>query len=207
MEGIKHLDINDYFPHINVDELASDEEMYFLWWLVDLYKAGYIHTVLHEPAPFELGDGMEHKWEEEMKTKTKYHTENVLQPNEYTTDFVVYWTPKAYGIFVVNLDDKRKIMSGKKRTIDIGYERDRYHMAYCEIKGDFDNNNMTRLATINIKWVWHRYKVYVNLHKVPTLFKKTFTPERYIYNNKNGKKRTIKFNVRSLEQFVISIQK
>ena len=205
MEGIKELKIADYFPSINEEELDSNEERYFLWWLVDLYKAGYVNNVVAQPAPFELGDGMTHDYEKVMATKTKDMTEVVLQPNSYTTDFSVEWTEKAYGIFVVRESYRDRIMHGRKRLIDIGYKRGNNYWSFVEIKGDFDNNNMTRLAIINIKWVWHKYKTFINLHKVPTLFSKTFTPERYIYNNKDGRKRKIKFDVRSLGEFIDSL--
>jgi len=62
---------------------------------------------------------------------------------------------------------------------------------------------MTRLAKINIKWVWDKYGVFVNIIIPEKHFDKTFTPKRFLTTDKSGKPRKIKYkNIKSLKQFI-----
>jgi hypothetical protein len=81
-------------------------------------------------------------------------------------------------------------------------------ISIVETKGTFDMGNMTRLANNNIKFVYEKYQVYINMIKVPTIFDKTFTPDRYLMTDKTFQSRKIKYkNVRTLREFIESIQR
>jgi hypothetical protein len=78
---------------------------------------------------------------------------------------------------------------------------------YVETKADFDFNNMTRAAVINIKWTFQRTGRFVNLVKVPTIFKNTFCPKAYIADQvyvkgTNKGKSKIKFPIKTLADFL-----
>jgi len=212
MIGIKELKIADYFPQITEEKLASDEELYFAWWLVDLYKAGYVLNALHEPTTFELSDAVTKPYRIETQLKTKLKvvdgTEQVLDGLVYTPDFAIQWSEKAIGIFCATLDNPGKITYKNNPIMQIVRKRGVDYWGYVEIKPDFDYNNMTRAAKIKMNWTYQKHGVFVNLCKVgKSFFKKTFTPERYYYNNKNGKRRAIKFNPRTLGEFINSLSK
>ena len=57
--------------------------------------------------------------------------------------------------------------------------------SYIEVKPDFDFNNMTRYARIKMNWLFQQTGVFTNLVKVPSVFKNTFTPDRYILTDNN----------------------
>lgn len=80
-------------------------------------------------------------------------------------------------------------------------------VTYFEVKAEFDKNNMNRLASINIKWVQQKYNVVVEMIKPNILFKKTFTPERFLLTNKNFTPRTINYETRTLTKYVSLLQK
>jgi hypothetical protein len=72
-----------------------------------------------------------------------------------------------------------------------------------EIKPIFDQNNMTRLAIINQKWVMEKHGLFVNIVIPDKLFENTFTPKRYLRCDASSKERKLKFsNVKSLDEFL-----
>ena len=64
---------------------------------------------------------------------------------------------------------------------------------------------MTRLAVNNIKDVYEKYDDYITMIKVPIIFKKTFTPERYLLTDKSFKQRKIKYATRSIKEFITQV--
>ena len=172
---------------------ASKEELYFSWFLDELLEAGYIDSYKFEPEPFYLCDKVSHAWMEQLKTKERLTETTLLQGHIYTPDFNVFWNKKAHKIFYTDFSDnynhKHYPFYAKKGS------------CYIEIKPVFDQNNMTRLFRINQKWVYAEYGEYVNLIKVPDIFEKTFTPERYLKTDKSMKPRKIKFKTRSLKEY------
>jgi hypothetical protein len=83
------------------------------------------------------------------------------------------------------------------------YDRDAY--SYIEVKPLFDQNNMTRLAVLNQKWVMDKFGAFINIVIPEKLFDKTFTPKRYFTCDKSSTKRKIKYsNIITLEDFLLS---
>ena len=60
---------------------------------------------------------------------------------------------------------------------------------------------MTRLATLNIKWLYQKYGIYTQVIIPERIFKKTFTP-KLMLKTKTGKDRKLNFIVRSLEDYL-----
>ena len=60
---------------------------------------------------------------------------------------------------------------------------------------------MTRVFKNNQKFIWDKYKEYVNLIYVTELFEQTFTPKKYRLTP-TGKPRKINWNPITLKQFV-----
>lgn len=187
----------EWFPQVEYEDLQSMEELYFLWWLCDLKDYGYVEDAWYEDDVFVLGKGYDKIYEKQMKTKTKRLNETVIPQNIYTPDFKIKWTEKARGVFYEDLVSKNKLMHGRRANYMIGEDL----VSYIEIKPDFDFNNMTRYVKIKINWLFQSHGVYVNLVKVPSLFKSTFTPERYILTDNNKKTRRINFKVKKISSF------
>ena len=155
--------MNNLFPLTDTDKFQSKEELYFYWFLVDLYNAGYVSNVLYEPFTYSLSEPLTKTFVTEKKLKTKVKViegeESILKGLVYTPDFVVHWTQKALGVFVETLNTNNKLMKGQ----------------------------------------------FVNLVKLPSLFKKYFVPTRFLITDKSAKLRKIKFNVRTMEQFITEV--
>lgn len=193
-------------------EFDSWGEVHFWWWCKTLIKAGYIKDVQFQPKSFELTKPLVIEYYKPMKRiEGKYVPEEVMKGNVYTCDAKIIWEEKANNIFFTDINsDLRKKKDNAlqyflaKEIKDHNDEVPHSYYSYIEIKPLFDQNNMTRLAKTNIKWVFDKYGEFVNLVIPEKLFNKTFTPMRFLYCNINShKKRTLKIKeVRSLKHFL-----
>ena len=183
----------------------SKEELYFSWWLDELKASKHINRWERNEASYTLTEGLYHKYIVPMKrVPDKVKEQAILHPSVYTPDFIIYWEHKAIGKFVQIYRDEAD--SYTKLTTPFLCEAGQL-ISVVETKADFDKNNMTRLAKNNIKMVFKMYNVYVDLVKLPSLFNKTFTPNRYLLTDRTLKPRTIKYkNVKTLSQFIKSLQ-
>lgn len=175
--------------------IQSDEELYYTWYLKELEEAGYINS-WGNAISYPLGDKLTHVYEKQMKTKVKEESQTILDGSEYTPDFQINWTTKAEGIFY------NRIVENKKIDLKLMIADTLLHFSIIEIKPSYDQNNMTRLNTLNRKWMLQRYGIFVNLVKVPDIFKTTFTPTRYLSTNTGKQQRVIHFETRTLEEYV-----
>jgi NH3-dependent NAD+ synthetase len=78
---------------------------------------------------------------------------------------------------------------------------DNENKSYFEAKPQYDFNNMTRLATLNVKWLYQKYGIYTQVIIPERIFQKTFTP-KLMLKTKTGKERKLNFKVRSLEEYL-----
>jgi hypothetical protein len=74
---------------------------------------------------------------------------------------------------------------------------------YIEVKPSYDFGNMTRLATINIKWVYQKYGIYINIAKPKELFAKSFAPNKFLITS-TGKARKLDYKPRTLYEYLSS---
>ena len=184
----------------------SNEEKYFSWYLEELKERKYIDNWKKIEIAYELTDGLSHTYIKKMKKIEDVELmQTILSPSSYTPDFKIFWNKKAYGIFVQDINNT-------KNKIVTPFICDSEGISIVETKGTFDMGNMTRLATLNIKFMYFRYNIYVNLIKVPTIFKKTFTPDRYLMTDKTFRPRAINYGTKkkpigpkSLSKFINEI--
>jgi len=179
----------------------SKEELYFSWWLDQLKASKYVNRWERNEASYNLFGGLVHSYIKPMKkVANKILTQTILHPSIYTPDFIIYWEPKAIGIFV----SKQSKTEGKIMTLFLCTDDEM--ISVVETKADFDRNNMSRLAVNNIKFVYEKYKVYIDMVKLPSLFDKTFTPDRYLMTDKTFIPRKLNYkNVRTLSEFIKSL--
>jgi len=180
----------------------SKEELYFSWYLEMLKARGYVNRWEKTEVAYHLTHGLEHEYIKPMKrVDDKVLKQTILSPSLYTPDFIIYWNPKAIGIFV------SKLRGTKEKIETVFICQDDEMISIVETKADFDRNNMSRLAVNNIKFVYEKYQVYINMVKLPGLFNKTFTPDRYLMTDKTFKPRSLNYkNVRTLSEFIKSLQ-
>jgi ribosomal protein S18 len=181
----------------------SNEELYFSWYLDQLKDKGYVNHWERNEASYEMTSPIINTYIKPMKrVEDKVLEQTILNGSSYTPDFIIYWEDKAIGIFVSKLDHTK----GKIETPFICQLPEL--VSVIETKGEFDMGNMTRLARNNIKFVYEKHKVFINLIKLPSIFNKTFTPDRYLMTDKTFKPRKLKYkNVRTLREFITEIQK
>lgn len=176
----------------------SEEERLFYLYCEELRLEGFIEGFDYQPEPFVLLEDVKYSWKKELKTKTKNMESKLFQGHIYTPDFKIYWNELGRGVFFNEVEDEVKL----KEVPFVAQEK----VSYIETKGAFDFNNMTRLAIINIKWVYEKYGIYVNKiipnGKKTCLFAKTFVPKEAMLTAKTKKPKKYKFTVNSLENYL-----
>lgn len=181
----------------------SKEELYFSFWLEELEQAGYINS-WNNAKTYQLGEKIVNKYTEQLKTKAKEKEQTILNGCEYTPDFEINWNFNAINIFF----DIFPVLTNIKVNPDlilakvVDSELTKHFTSIVEIKPNFDQNNMTRLNGINRKWMYQKHSIFVNLVKVPDIFKDTFTPKKYLVTDTGKQTRLIHFQTRSLEDYV-----
>ncbi len=181
----------------------SPEEIYVSWYLDELMEAGYVEEYVFQPSTFLLSPRQIYEWREVLKTKVKSRESSLLQSHEYTPDFSVKWhcpfgVSEMFIRFVYGSDkSKAPFWHAYDET---GHDCE----SIWEIKPLFDRNNMTRLFTINQKWMYEKYGIYVQKIIPQKLFKQTFTPKRYLLTDMGKQKRKIDFTTRTLEGYIKS---
>lgn len=151
----------------------SQEEGDFMKWLQEAKELGMVLSFEHQPAPFILS--------EEVRLKGMAGTKTIW-PHTYTPDFLVHFHPEAPKL----LKSNRVVLQG--------------NMVFIDTKGTFANpyTGGERAFTINRKWVWKEYKVWVEKVVPKQWFQKTFVPEACRYTLK-GEVRKPYLNAPSIE--------
>lgn len=176
-------------PALEFSDLDSTTELHFQYYLDELKTLGFIEEYINEPESLLINNKVILAYDKiiELKTKTKVvNVETLLIPeHKYTYDFKIKWNPKV-------LTHKLQ----KYFFINSALE------SYIEVKGDMDYSNMTRLFLDRTQpIIFEKYHKYIQLVKVPTIFKLTFTPDRYLLTDIRKTPRSIHFNTITFSQF------
>lgn len=186
--------------------LDSKEELYFSWMLQELEEAGYVNS-WGQCRTYQLGDKITNKYQEKkvLKKSTKLidKEQTILNSCEYTPDFEINWNEKARNIFFNIFPSE---LNHKINTdLLIGQWHNGFnYTSIIENKPNYDQNNMTRLNGINRKWMYQKHGIFVNLVKVPDIFKDVFTPKKYLLTDSGKQQRLIHFPIVTLEEYVNS---
>lgn len=185
----------------------SKEEMYFTWWLRELIEAGYIDG--YSKCDTVNLSFQETKQVLSVTKKGKIVTKDIeiLDKHSYTPDFYISWTDKAIDVFL-------NIGVNPEEIFMFEAANDDFSSSIVEIKPAFDQNNMTRLAMINVKWMMAHACEFVNIivpvgipdkgkrQKKKCLFHHTFTPRRFLLTDIDKTTRKIKHPTRSLDDYL-----
>lgn len=192
--------------------LASMEEDYFQWYLDELIDAGYVRSFKYQPKPFRLFKGASVQWLEVLKTKTKERTQPLLSEHVYQADFILYWNDSAEMLFYGGFESVLNT-SLKKFPFIANHDENLGYYTVLDVKGTFNQNDAWRRFSIDQKWVFLTYNIYVQkIITVPsgtkkftpanTLFTKTFMPKRYKRTDEDKQDRVIHFPHKSLQEYV-----
>lgn len=174
----------------------SNEEIYFHWWMEELLNKGIIKE-FRRADEIVLADKIEGKWLKEYKTKEDEWREEFYDYGvNYTPDFHITW--KQIGEFAELENSERKV---KKKIVAQSFFKSE-PFSIVEIKGDYDFRDKTREVQLKRKWTYQKTGIYVNLVKIPKLFKDTFTPKRYLFTDEMNGSRKIKFTIKTLDEWI-----
>lgn len=183
----------------------SYEELYFSWYLCELIDNGFIDCYRYQPKTYELSGNKSYKTIKPLKTKLKEEEHTILQPHSYTPDYAIYWRPEAIGVFCKGLSES--VTYDQKDAFFWVNMRVSGNYSLIDVKPMFDMQNMTRQFIINQKWLYDKHNIYCQKVIPEHLFKKTFTPERFLKTNKSGKDRKLDFKPRSLREYLLTFKK
>ena len=179
-----------YDDEINGIPVDSIGEVYFAWYFEELKQNGFIQEYGRGKS-YLLSDSLINNYVVQLKTKSKPCHETILMGHSYNLDYEVTWTDLGVKHFCNKFGEK----------LNKPFVCDNENKSYFEAKPAYDFNNMTRLATLNVKWLYQKYGIYTQVIIPERIFKRTFTP-KLMLKTKKGKERKLNFKVRSLEEYL-----
>lgn len=174
-------------------------ELACIYWLINLRKKGYVSVIRRCPS-FLLCDAVVNNYAEQLKRGSKSVQQTITKGHTYTPDYVAVFTEKALGKFVWNIDSNTRW----SRNLMVGHKDEGGYVVYIEVKPDYDRNNTTGKAVNDMKWVFQKYELFINLFKPDHRFDLTFCPEEYIYTQR-GDKRKLRFSPRNINDYLNSL--
>jgi len=159
----------------------SWEELYFSWFLDDLVEEGYLSEYEYQPTAKTIFPEMNIAWVQKMKTKEVYRKHSIFSKLTYTTDFKMFWTKKAMGLFV---NDGTPCIN---RPYFMGLDSDEMtgeRTTEVDVKGDHSlgqsKKNFSQYSfPFKQKMCFTYLGIYVQKVVPIKLFDKTFVPTRY----------------------------
>lgn len=153
--------------------IISQEEKFLGEYFEELKGYGLVKEIVYQPDPFILSDAVEVELYKQLKTKKSYRFKTVMPQHIYTADFKITWT----GPNMFHKDFKHQGI----QQFPTFFSHNR--VSWIECKGIWDLQNMTRIFVQRTQpWVYQKYGIYINLIKVPDIFKNTFVPARVLPN-------------------------
>lgn len=201
------------------NKYESTEELWISYYLDELLTAGFITYWKYQPKTYTLFEPFTYEWKNELTKKNKTKASALIRGHEYTPDFIMVWHEKARYLFFNSIEDKINL----KGANFIAHSGN--NLSVIDVKPQFDMQNMTRLFTINQKWMMDKFGLYVqkiipvketkHYHKIGNkdkkvfshstwsgIFPNTFTPERYFFTDVSMKPRKIKYKPISLNEYL-----
>lgn len=141
-------------------DFDSDEEWQVYHWLKEAEVHGLAWNIVYQPGPFELSPRASVKVWKQLKTKTKEVDKFLFHPHKYTPDFSFSLAPDALtGVFECQL---------------LGLYMPE---VIIDVKGNFNRFGDPKQFSINQRWMWVKFGIYVEKIVPEKLFKKTWVPE------------------------------
>lgn len=142
-------------------EFASDEEYQFFHWLVEAQRVGLVQAWQYESRSFSLSPKQTRPVFKRLKTKLKQEDKHLLNPHIYTPDFM----------FAINRTHPLAPLILKHLVISTD------GLYWIDTKGTFNPHGGDRIFSINQKWVYTKYRVFINKVVPEKFFKKLWVPE------------------------------
>jgi len=194
---------------------ASKEEKYFSWWLNELIEHNIVVAFKYQPKLFALSDPVGVSYQKQLKTKVKTVHVGFLQDHTYQADFLFYWNPEYHSKIFVGHEDSLNCSIKKYPLIANFSNQKNHYYSVVDVKGTYNQNDAWRRFSIEQKWVFQKYGIYVQkiithpqitkegkMIPATALFPNTFVPERFLLTDKDGTKRKINYDTTSIKVYI-----
>ena len=196
----------------------SDEEKYFSWYLKELIDRKIVTSFIYQPKPFILSTPFDLPYQKQLQTKVKTISVTLLQDHQYQADFMFYWNPEISDIrgkLFIGIDNVL-LTSFKQNPFIANFSKNKNcYYSLIDVKGTYNQNDAWRRFSIEQKWIYQNFKIYVQkiithphvtrtgkMTPMNALFPNTFLPERFLLTDKSGKKRKINYSFISLTEYL-----
>lgn len=156
--------------------MDSREEVWMAMWLEELKQVGYIKEWNKVTKSFKIFEPLQFSYVKTTELKTKIKRENknftLLQDLEYTPDFEVIWTDKAFGPLVSWMENGSFLNPYSWFFSAPGA----FNKTFIEVKPVFDQHDKTAKFSILQKVLWNVKGIFVDLILPEKLFEGTFMP-------------------------------
>jgi len=161
--------------------LDSWEEWWFVCYLKELKEAGVLLDADKNAEPLGLSSPIRHNFTKMMKTKTKAMVRHLANPFTYEHDFNIKWNVEWIDKFYTVINVGKQY--GKIKAPFITFSG-KFDASLVEIKGDYTPAQELWKTNLKIAWLYEMRQMYVQMVRVPKMFKDTFTPEAYVEHMK-----------------------
>lgn len=158
-------------PTYNEIEFDSNEEIEFYHWIQEAMEYGFIKDFSYNVKSYDLSPKVSVNIEKQLKTKTKIVSKHLLNAHIYTPDFIF-----EVGEKFPLLEDKHGLYSPDGTFV-------------IDVKGSFQLHDGSRSFSMNQKWMYDKYGIYVNKVIPKKFFSKTWVPEKCRFTEKTRKER------------------
>lgn len=164
----------------------SNEELEFYHWVIEAEKYKFISSWKYNIESFLLSPKQTYTVEKKLKTKTKIVDKHLFNSHQYSPDFIIY------------KGENWNLIEDKVKLISLHNERE----FVIDVKGTFQRNDGARSFSINQKWMFDKYNIYVNKVIPEKIFKLTWVPEKCRYTDKKKELKKKYLNFKLIEDLV-----
>lgn len=150
-------------------ELDSEEELEFYHWCLEAEEHGFIEKFYYHPEPFLLSTKDEIEFEVPGKKKMLKKTQHMVSQHVYTPDFLIKPTDK-FNNLNISLNARTQL-----KPHPLFKEWNGWY--YIDTKAMFNSHGGDAILSINQRWVWQIFRIYVNKVVPIKWFKATWVPQ------------------------------
>ena len=185
------------------EKFDSKEEIYFLWYLEELKKNGFVESYHYHPKSFDLTKGFYYSAVVKCKKKDKTVIHTLAQPQTYTPDFVIVWNAIGVNKFcksLIYMSDYNFIADNSSLKEFFWCQDVPYVMTtYVDVKPPFNKRNSdAAIFSLKRALMLQMHKIHVQKVIIDDCFAKTFTPQRFLKCDQTDRKRKINWEIKLL---------
>jgi hypothetical protein len=141
----------------------STEELEFYHWCIEAKKYKIISDFKYNCETYQLSPKQTISETKKLKTKTKIVDKHLFHEHVYSPDFHLFKGERWSAI-----DNICKLLSTHDDQKEI----------VIDVKGTFQKHDGSRSFSINQKWMYDKYQIYINKLIPEKFFKLTWVPEK-----------------------------